>query len=62
VTVGAPIVVDGALCGVMTASWTAQDPPPFDAEERLAEFAELSTEQSRTPTAAINSWHPAPAC
>jgi PAS domain S-box-containing protein len=40
-TVGAPIVVDGALWGVMTASWTGQDVPPSDAEERLAEFAEL---------------------
>jgi signal transduction histidine kinase len=40
-TVGAPIVVDGALWGVMTASWTGQDQPPSDAEERLAEFAEL---------------------
>jgi transcriptional regulator with GAF, ATPase, and Fis domain len=40
-TVGAPIVVDGALWGVMTASWTGQDLPPSDAEERLAEFAEL---------------------
>jgi PAS domain S-box-containing protein len=41
VTVGAPIVVEGALWGVMTASWTGEDLPPSDAEERLAEFAEL---------------------
>jgi signal transduction histidine kinase len=40
-TVGAPIVVEGALWGVMTASWTGEDLPPSDAEERLAEFAEL---------------------
>jgi PAS domain S-box-containing protein len=40
-TVGAPIVVEGALWGVITASWTGQDPAPSDAEERLAEFAEL---------------------
>ena len=32
-TVGAPIVVEGALWGVMTASWTGEDLPPSDAEE-----------------------------
>jgi PAS domain S-box-containing protein len=41
VTVGAPIVVDGALWGVITASWTGQDLPPDHPEERLAQFAEL---------------------
>jgi PAS domain S-box-containing protein len=40
-TVGAPITVEGALWGVITASWEGQDLPPVDAEERLAEFAEL---------------------
>jgi signal transduction histidine kinase len=40
-TVGAPILVEGALWGVMTASWTGQDLPPVDAEERLAAFVEL---------------------
>ena len=29
------------LWGVITASWEGQDLPPVDAEERLAEFAEL---------------------
>jgi signal transduction histidine kinase len=41
VTVGAPIVVDGALWGVITASWTGQDLPPDRPEERLVQFAEL---------------------
>ena len=40
-TVGAPITVEGGLWGVLTASWEGQDVPPVDAEERLAEFAEL---------------------
>jgi signal transduction histidine kinase len=41
VSLGAPIVVDGALWGMIAASWKGQDRPPDDAEERLAEFAEL---------------------
>jgi PAS domain S-box-containing protein len=41
VTVGAPIVVDGALWGVIAASWRGHDQPPADAEERLSQFAEL---------------------
>ena len=41
VSVGAPIVVEGALWGVISASWEGQDVPPAGAEERLAEFAEL---------------------
>jgi signal transduction histidine kinase len=41
VTVGAPIVVDGALWGVITASWARKEPPPDDTEERMARFAEL---------------------
>ena len=40
-TVGAPIVVDGALWGMIAASWRGNDQPPADAEERLAQFAEL---------------------
>jgi signal transduction histidine kinase len=39
-SVGAPIVVEGALWGVMTASST-DDPLPADSEERLASFTEL---------------------
>jgi signal transduction histidine kinase len=41
VTVGAPIVVEGARWGVITASWEEQGPPVGDAEERLTEFAQL---------------------
>jgi signal transduction histidine kinase len=40
-TVGAPIVVDGAVWGMIGASWRGDDQPPADAEERLAQFAEL---------------------
>ncbi len=40
-TVGAPITVEGAVWGVITASWQGQALPAVDAEERLAEFAEL---------------------
>ena len=40
-TVGAPIVVDGALWGMIGASWRGDDQPPADAEERLAQFADL---------------------
>jgi GAF domain-containing protein len=41
VSVGAPIVVDGALWGAITASWARKEPPPDDTEERMARFAEL---------------------
>jgi signal transduction histidine kinase len=40
-SVGAPITIEGRLWGVIAASWRPGDPPPADAEERLAEFAEL---------------------
>ena len=40
-TVGAPIVVDGAVWGMIGASWRGDDQPAADAEERLAQFAEL---------------------
>jgi signal transduction histidine kinase len=39
--VGAPIVVDGRLWGVITASWVGQQSPPVDTEERMAQFAQL---------------------
>ncbi|MDA0167097.1 GAF domain-containing protein [Solirubrobacter ginsenosidimutans] len=42
VSVGAPIVVDGALWGAITASWIDTDHAPFDAEDRLVEFAQLA--------------------
>jgi signal transduction histidine kinase len=38
--VGAPIVVDGRLWGVMTCGWTG-GPPPQDAERRVAQFTDL---------------------
>jgi PAS domain S-box-containing protein len=40
-TVGAPIVVDGALWGMIGTSWRGDDQPPADAEERVEKFAEL---------------------
>jgi signal transduction histidine kinase len=40
-SLGAPIFVDGALWGMIGASWKGLDRPPDDAEERLAEFAQL---------------------
>jgi PAS domain S-box-containing protein len=38
--VGAPIVVEGRLWGVMTCGWVS-GPPPQDAETRVAEFTDL---------------------
>ncbi|HYZ28817.1 MAG TPA: GAF domain-containing protein [Thermoleophilaceae bacterium] len=40
-SVGAPIIVEGGLWGVITASWTVEQPPPLGTEERMADFAEL---------------------
>jgi PAS domain S-box-containing protein len=39
--VGAPIVVDGRLWGVIAVSWGGEQSPPGDTEERMAEFAQL---------------------
>jgi PAS domain S-box-containing protein len=39
--VGAPIVVDGRLWGVIVASWGDEGSPPGDTEERIAKFAQL---------------------
>jgi signal transduction histidine kinase len=39
--VGAPIVVEGRLWGVMIAAWTEPDQLPADTESRMAEFTEL---------------------
>jgi signal transduction histidine kinase len=39
--VGAPIVVDGRLWGVMIATWAGELGPPPSTEERMAQFAEL---------------------
>ncbi len=41
VSVGAPIVVDGRLWGIITASWKREDSPPAGTEGRMANFAEL---------------------
>ena len=38
--VGAPIVVEGRLWGVMTCGWKT-GPPPHDAEARVAQFTDL---------------------
>jgi PAS domain S-box-containing protein len=40
-SVGAPIIVEGRLWGVMTAAWTCEEPPPEDTEGRMANFTEL---------------------
>lgn len=39
--VGAPILVEGGLWGVIVADWSRRDPLPDEAEARLNEFAEL---------------------
>jgi GAF domain-containing protein len=39
--VGAPIVVDGRLWGVIVASWDGERSPPGDTEERMAKFAQM---------------------
>jgi len=41
VSVGAPIVVDGGLWGVITARWARKESPPEDTEDRMSRFAEL---------------------
>jgi GAF domain-containing protein len=40
-SVGAPIVVDGRLWGLAIATWTGEESPPADTEERMAKFGEL---------------------
>jgi signal transduction histidine kinase len=39
--VGAPIVVEGRLWGIIVSHWSRPDPLPDDAEARINEFAEL---------------------
>jgi GAF domain-containing protein len=41
VVVGAPIVVESRLWGVISASWNREESPPIDTEERMAQFAQL---------------------
>jgi signal transduction histidine kinase len=55
-SVGAPVVVEDRLWGVMVAAW-GHEHPPQDAEDRLAEFTELiataiANAQSRAELAA----------
>jgi signal transduction histidine kinase len=40
-SVGAPVVVDGRLWGVMIAAWTQDQPLPAATEKRMAQFTEL---------------------
>jgi signal transduction histidine kinase len=40
-SVGAPIVVEGRLWGVVIATWSGEDSPPAETEQRMAQFAEL---------------------
>ncbi len=40
-SVAAPIVVEGRLWGVVTASWKNEESPPPDTEERMSQFAQL---------------------
>jgi PAS domain S-box-containing protein len=39
--VGAPIVLDGRLWGVIVTSWGGERSPPNDTEEHMTEFAQL---------------------
>jgi GAF domain-containing protein len=41
VSVGAPVVVEGRLWGVIQAGWSGDESPPADTLERMARFAEL---------------------
>jgi PAS domain S-box-containing protein len=40
-SVSAPIVVEGRVWGVITASWKHEQSPPPETEQRMARFAEL---------------------
>jgi PAS domain S-box-containing protein len=40
-SVSAPIVVEGRLWGLVTASWKSEESPPPDTEERMSQFAQL---------------------
>ncbi|HEY2603026.1 MAG TPA: GAF domain-containing protein [Thermoleophilaceae bacterium] len=40
-SVSAPIVVDGRLWGLITASWKTATSPPADTEQRMVQFAQL---------------------
>lgn len=40
-SVSAPIMVEGRLWGLITASWKSEESPPSDTEQRMVRFAEL---------------------
>jgi PAS domain S-box-containing protein len=40
-SVSAPIIVEGQIWGVVTASWKGDKSPPTDTEDRMAKFAHL---------------------
>ena len=40
-SVAAPIVVEGRLWGLITASWKGEQSPPADTEQRMSRFAQL---------------------
>jgi GAF domain-containing protein len=40
-SVSAPIVVEGRLWGLITASWKGEQSPPADTERRMSQFAQL---------------------
>jgi signal transduction histidine kinase len=40
-SVSAPIVVEGRLWGLITASWKAEQSPPPETEQRMSRFAQL---------------------
>jgi signal transduction histidine kinase len=57
-TIGAPVVVDGRVWGIMIAARTHEDPFPPDAEQHLADFAALVAQaianaESRREVAAL---------
>jgi PAS domain S-box-containing protein len=39
--VGTPVVVDGRLWGIVVASWSGEESPSANTEERMAQFAQL---------------------
>jgi PAS domain S-box-containing protein len=40
-SVAAPIVVEGGVWGLITASWKGEQSPPADTEERMTKFSDL---------------------
>ena len=61
-TVGAPITVEGRLWGVISASWEGRTCRPRTQRSAWRTSRSCSARPSRTPTVAISSPRPAPAC